>query len=90
MTLGEAWRSPETAALYAKEGKGIRNSNHINRLAIDLELFKNGVWLTKYPDYLEAGELWEKYSDTECECAWGGRFKSRDANHFSVVHLGVR
>ena len=38
-TLGECWRSPEQAEIYVKQGKGIKNSLHCQRLAIDLNLF---------------------------------------------------
>jgi uncharacterized protein YcbK (DUF882 family) len=38
VTFGEAYRTPEQAALNAKSGKGISNSLHTERLAIDLNL----------------------------------------------------
>jgi hypothetical protein len=85
LTLGEAWRPPETAAAYARAGKGIANSLHISRLAIDLNLFRNGTWLSKSEDFLPLGEWWEKQDPL---CRWGGRFG--DGNHFSLEHLGVK
>lgn len=88
VTLGEAWRPPETARLYAQGGKGIANSLHCSRLAIDLNLFKAGTFLTKTDDYKEAGELWEALSTPDAECVWGGTFG--DGNHFSISHNGVR
>lgn len=88
ITLGEAWRAPETAAQYAKEGRGISNSLHTQRLAIDLNLFRGGKFLTRTDDYRELGEFWESLSTPELECCWGGRFN--DGNHFSVGHAGVR
>lgn len=88
ITFGEMWRPPETAALYAKEGKGITHSLHTLRLAIDLNLFRDGKYLTRTEEYLEAGELWEGYSTTRYTCCWGGRF--RDGNHFSIEHAGTR
>ena len=47
LTFGEAWRTPEQAKLNAEKGIGIANSLHTERLAIDFNLFKDGVWLNK-------------------------------------------
>jgi hypothetical protein len=88
VTLGEAWRPPETAAFYAKDGRGIANSLHQIRLAFDLNLWRNNLYLTKTEDYHEAGILWESYSTDEYRCCWGGRFG--DGNHFSIEHNGVK
>ena len=91
VTLGEAHRSDETAAIYAAKGKGILKSVHRIRLAFDLNLFKDGIYLTRTESYLEAGELWESYSTEEIKCCWGGRFMSlQDGNHFSIEHDGTR
>ena len=81
VTFGEAWRTPEQAALNAAKGIGIKNSLHIDRLAIDLNLFADDVWLRNPDSYQTAGEYWEKIGGT-----WGGRFG--DANHFSLTHEG--
>jgi hypothetical protein len=86
LTFGEAWRSPEEAARLAKAGKGIAQSLHTKRLAIDLNLFKNGVYQTSSEAYRELGEWWELQSTAELHCAWGGRFG--DGNHFSLAHGG--
>lgn len=88
VTFGEAWRSPETAEVYKQKGKGISNSLHWERLAVDLNLFKDGKLLQETEDYRRAGELWEDMSCDEFECCWGGRFG--DGNHFSILHEGVR
>lgn len=90
VTFGEAWRSPETCELYAKAGKGISNSLHRRRLAIDLNLFKDGKYLTDLASYKILGDYWKSLSGLGYECAWGGDFKSQDANHFSIENLGVR
>jgi hypothetical protein len=86
ITLGEAYRSPEESARLAKAGKGIVSSLHTQRLAVDLNLFKNGVYQTSSEAYRELGEWWEGQSTTEIQCYWGGRFS--DGNHFSVGHGG--
>jgi hypothetical protein len=88
VTFGETWRPPEQAARNAQSGKGIQNSLHELRLAIDLNIFKNGSWRDKTEDFRRAGEFWESLSTDDLKCCWGGRFG--DGNHFSVEHGGVR
>ena len=78
VTLGEAWRPQWVAEEYERQGKGIKNSFHTIRLAIDLNLFKDGKYLTATADYLPVGKAWEEMGGT-----WGGRFRKRDGNHFS-------
>ncbi|EIV9525868.1 M15 family metallopeptidase [Klebsiella aerogenes] len=86
LTFGEAYRTPEQAALNARKGSGISNSLHTKRLAVDLNLFINGQYQTDSAAYLPLGEYWESLGGS-----WGGRFKSRpDGNHFSLEHEGVR
>ncbi|MGQ5792604.1 M15 family metallopeptidase [Serratia sp. IR-2025] len=86
LTFGEAYRTPEQAALNAKKGSGIRNSLHTKRLAVDLNLFINGQYQTNSAAYLPMGEYWESIGGS-----WGGRFRDRpDGNHFSLEHEGVR
>lgn len=85
VTLAEAERPAWVAEVYAAFDRGIRNSLHIQKLAIDLNLFRDGDWLTKTEDYRELGEYWESLRDGNC---WGGRFG--DGNHFSREHNGVR
>lgn len=84
-TLGEAFRTPEQAEIYAKEGKGIVDSLHCQRLAIDINLFSpNGTYLTNTPDYEVFGRFWENLRADQ-ELRWGGRFKDRpDGNHFEM------
>lgn len=79
-TFGEAYRTPEQAALYAQQGKGIKNSLHIQRLAIDLNLYSpEGVYLTKTEDYAQFGQYWESLDSKN---RWGGKFTRADGNHF--------
>ena len=84
VTLGESWRSKEQAQLYAKQGKGIVNSLHCERLAIDLNLFREGVYLTDTKDYEWIGMWWEKLDKQN---RWGGRFKRADGNHFERTKI---
>lgn len=83
LTFGEAYRTPEQAALNAASGKGIKNSLHTMRLAVDFNLFNDGEWLTETEDFEPLGAFWESIGGT-----WGGRFG--DGNHFSIEHEGRR
>lgn len=60
---------------YATAGHK-NNSYHYRRLAADLNLFKDGVYLDKTEDHRPIGELWESFGGT-----WGGRWN--DGNHYS-------
>jgi hypothetical protein len=83
MTWGEAWRHPVTAEYMAKQKKGIKNSLHGDRLAVDVNLFKDGKWLQKTEDHKPLGEYWESLHPL---CRWGGRFN--DGNHYSIEYQG--
>ena len=56
LTFGEAYRTPEQAALNAKRGSGITNSLHTQRLAVDFNLFLNGKYQTESEAYLPLGD----------------------------------
>lgn len=84
-TLGDAYRSPEAAEIYAKQGKGIKNSLHCKRLAIDLNLISpDGKYLTETKDYEKFGVFWESLDPLN---RWGGRFSKPDGNHFERQDL---
>ncbi len=87
LRLGEVHRPKVTADYYASIGKGIRNSAHTRKLAADIFLVKKGkvTWATK--DYEAVGIHWESLHKL---CRWGGRFKGRDAVHFSIEHNGIK
>lgn len=57
------------------------NSCHYIRLAIDLNLFKDGKYLSLTEDHRPLGEFWESLGGS-----WGGRFN--DGNHYSLEHEG--
>lgn len=75
-TFGDAYRDKRVTY-------GHKKSLHRKRLAIDLNLFKKGKYLTGTESYLSLGEYWESIGGS-----WGGRF--RDGNHFSLEHGGVK
>ena len=66
-------------------GSGIRNSLHGLGLAIDLNLFKDGKYLSDTESHRPLGEYWESLGD---DCCWGGRFS--DGNHYSIAHEGKK
>jgi hypothetical protein len=62
---------------YATTGH-IANSFHYKRLAIDLNLFKDGKYLTSTESHRPLGEFWMTIGGT-----WGGNFSNPDGNHYS-------
>lgn len=83
VSLGETYRPPETADLYARQGRGIANSLHGAKLAIDLNLFRDGRYLPSTESHRQLGEWWEAQHPL---CRWGGRFE--DGGHYSLTHGG--
>lgn len=82
LSFGDAYRDPRLhGPVGVKRGYGSANSCHKDRLAVDFNLFKNGVWLQTSEDFLPLGLYWESLGGT-----WGGRFE--DGNHFSLEHEG--
>ena len=79
VTLGDAYRDTRLHGAYGvKQGYGASRSFHKLRLAIDLNLFKNGVFLSGTNDHKPLGEWWESIGGT-----WGGHFSAADGNHYS-------
>lgn len=66
-----------------KESYSAAYSMHKSKCAADLNLFKDGKYLTKTKDHLESGQKWESRHPL---CAWGGRWQ--DGNHYSLEHEG--
>lgn len=94
ITFGEATRPPEVAELYASQGRGIANSLHNKRLALDLNLFTDSslesdedIYQSSSEAYRPLGEKWESMHPL---CRWGGRFTRPDGNHFSLEHEGIK
>ena len=98
---GDLFRDPRS---HGKYGYGSRptfpydsfpygriKSNHKLKLAIDLNLMKNGKLITSTKGHQELGEWWEKQNDL---CRWGGRIGAKngklgkDGNHYSLEHWG--
>ena len=85
LTFGQYKRTEQQANANAKKGIGIKKSLHILGLAMDINLFKNGKYMTETSDHEELGIYWESLHPLT---RWGGRFN--DGNHYSIEHNGVK
>ena len=74
VTFGDAFRDPRCPY-------GMPESLHKVRLAVDLNIYKDGTYLKAGEEFADLGEYWESIGG-----AWGGRFN--DGNHFSFAHDG--
>lgn len=84
ITVGDAYRDPRVfGKVGIRDGYGRASSLHKSRLAMDLNLFKDGKYLTQTSDHQFLGEHWESMGGS-----WGGRFN--DGNHYSLEHGGRR
>lgn len=78
VTLGEAFRSPAEA-----KRRGFPDSNHVRRLAIDLQLFdSNGFYLTAPEAYNRLHDYWAQQG--------GAARIPADLNHYSLEWRGIR
>ncbi|KKN27340.1 hypothetical protein LCGC14_0865650 [marine sediment metagenome] len=79
--------------VFAREGHR-EGSNHYIKLAGDINLFKNGEYITTTMGHRESGEKWESRHEL---CRWGGNWDKDDhpgepgeddGNHYSLLHNG--
>jgi hypothetical protein len=78
VTFGDAYRDPRVhGQLGEKVSYSSANSNHKRRLAVDLNLFKDGEYLGSTDDHEELGKFWESLDPLN---RWGGRWE--DGNHY--------
>lgn len=85
VTWGDAFRDPRVfGRVGERKGYGESMSCHKLKLAVDLNLFKDGKYLTKTEDHEIFGVFWEKLHPL---ARWGGRFQ--DGNHYSFTHNGM-
>jgi hypothetical protein len=86
-TLGDAFRDPRShGAMGEQSPYGRAKSAHKQRLAIDLNLFLDGVYLSDSVAYAPFGEFWESLHPDN---RWGGDFSNADGNHFSRKYGGI-
>lgn len=82
---GDAFRDPRVfGEIGIRKGYGHAKSAHKLKLALDINLFKDDVYLDKTEDHAIFGEWWEKRHPL---ARWGGRFN--DGNHYSFEYNGV-
>ncbi len=75
ITLGDAYRDERC-------GYGHPESLHRKRLAIDLNLFKDGKYLTSGKHHAVLHDFWDTIG--------GAKRIKRDLNHYSIEHKGMR
>ena len=81
VTGGELARTPEQQAIYVQTGRSkTLQSNHLKRVAIDLNFFKDGKIIWDKATLAPLGAYWESLNPKN---RWGGNFKSLvDCPHF--------
>jgi len=101
LTFGEVYRTLEQQKIYFNSGRSkTMNSNHLNRLAVDFNIFYDGKMLffdeKKYSVDVETvrplGEYWESLHPLN---RWGADWNKngindetfRDPYHFEMQHL---
>jgi hypothetical protein len=86
VTLGDAYRDPRVHGdMGVRKSYSHPKSAHKVRLAIDLNLFKDGEYLEGSEAHLPLGEWWESQ---HTDARWGGRFS--DGNHYALENNGVK
>lgn len=88
VTSGELLRPVEMQEIYVKTGRSkTMNSQHLKKLAGDLNFFKDGAYICSVEGLKELGKYWESLSPKN---RWGGNFDKdwdkednfKDAPHF--------
>lgn len=81
VTGGELYRTAEQQQIYVKTGRSqTMASNHLKRLAIDLNFLRNGKLVYDIEQLKPIGEFWQGLSPKN---SWGGFWKSfKDMPHF--------
>lgn len=99
LTFGEAWRSPETQKIYVESGRSkTMNSRHLDRLAIDFNIFKDDKMLFSDKAQITADlqtvqKLGNFWMSINTDNVWGGDWNRnynvldetfRDPYHFEM------
>ena len=81
VSLGDAFRDPRVHGKMGEDPKkayGHPRSKHKQKLALDINLFKDGKYLSSTEAHRFSGEMWKQRGGT-----WGGDFDPPDGNHYS-------
>ena len=81
VTGGELWRTAEQQEIYVRTGRSrTMKSNHLRRLAIDLNFLRGGAVIWDKDELTEVGKFWESLDPKN---RWGGNFTTlKDVPHF--------
>jgi hypothetical protein len=88
LTFGDAYRDPRVHGDFGeKKSYASKHSVHKVRLAVDLNLFVDGEYITSgdHAAYQQLGYYWKTLHPF---AVWGGVFN--DANHFSFEYKGFK
>ncbi len=86
LTVGDGFRDKRShGAIGVRIAYGRANSLHKQRLAMDFNLFIDGVYQRTTEAHKPLGEYWESLHEDN---SWGGHFN--DGNHYSMSHGGMR
>lgn len=82
LTAGELFRTPEQQQIYVKTGRSqTMNSLHLQRMAVDFNIFKDGQLCYDRATLAPLGAYWESLHPLN---SWGGNGKKLvDTPHFS-------
>lgn len=84
VTGGELARTVEQQQIYVKTGRSkTMDSNHLKRLAVDLNFFRGGSLVYDKQELAPLGDFWESLNPKN---RWGGRWRFVDAPHFERKH----
>jgi hypothetical protein len=83
-TYGEALRPAELQELWVAQGRSwTKNSRHLERRAIDLNLFDGPDYIQESEPYAQFGRYWESLRPGKNVHGAGGTWPNRrDSNHF--------
>lgn len=93
LALAEVKRTKAQADANAASGAGISNSLHLLGLAVDFDLYVDGVYQESSEAHARIGEKWKSMHPLN---RWGGDFRNRegkpkpDGNHYSSERDGVK
>lgn len=73
ITFGEVLRTPEQQEIYLKTGRSkTSNSMHLKKLAIDLNIFKDGNLVEDNKELKQFGYYWQSLNELN---RWGGSWR---------------